>query len=201
MGRLDLIEGDYRTAKSLYQEGLTLRRQLGDTWLIAISLIGLGGVARCQGDAELAHDLLREALTIQRELGNKHGVAWVLQNLGEVAIHRGETANANALFGEALRLRREQRHELGMGLCLLGFAGIARTTGRGELAARLIGAAGLEDSGAGLDPADRLTYCRTLDAVRSELDPIAFAACWQAGQAMTIEQACSLALSLLGPYS
>ena len=38
------IEGDYRTAVSLYEEGLALFRELGDKRGIAVSLMGLGAI-------------------------------------------------------------------------------------------------------------------------------------------------------------
>jgi len=66
LGRLALEEGDYTTAQSRYAEGLALRRRLGaqteSRFIIAISLISLGEVARCQGDDERAAALFEEAL-------------------------------------------------------------------------------------------------------------------------------------------
>src|SRR4029453_18379222 len=74
-GSLAYRQGDYETARSLHEESLAIRRQLGDRRGIAASLHNLGLVAHRQGDHAAARSLYEESLTTHRELGNQWGIA------------------------------------------------------------------------------------------------------------------------------
>lgn len=66
------------------------------------------------------------------------------------------------------------------------------------LAAWLLGAAAqLARLGTDLFPADRADFNRTVVATEAALDPVAFAAAWDAGWAYPVEQAITVGLSAL----
>ena len=81
-------QGDYAGARALYEESLTIQRQLGNQQGIADALNNLGNVAYAQGDYAGARALHEESLTIRRQLGDQRGIADSLGNLGAVASAR-----------------------------------------------------------------------------------------------------------------
>ncbi len=80
-GVLAYRQGDYISARSLHEESLAIKRELGDKQGIASSLNNLGNVADDQGDYANARSLHEESLAIKRELGDKRGIASSLNNL------------------------------------------------------------------------------------------------------------------------
>ncbi len=117
-GTLFYMQGDYTTARSLYEESLALNREIGDNSGIALSLGGLGIVAQMQGDNATARPLLEEGLALRRELGDKGGIANSLGGLGIVAQMQGDYFTARSLYEESLALNREIGDKNGIAGCL-----------------------------------------------------------------------------------
>src|SRR5579862_7397475 len=74
-GVLSHDQGDYLAAKALHEEGLAIRRELGDRRGTAASLGNLGNVALNQGDYPAARALYEESLAILRALGDRYNSA------------------------------------------------------------------------------------------------------------------------------
>lgn len=106
-GWLALRQGDTGAMRALFEERLTIHRELGDKEEIAGSLNSLGLAASYQGEYEAARAFYEESLAIKRELGDKSGTAWVLNNLGIAAWDQGEWAAAQALYEESLAIQRD----------------------------------------------------------------------------------------------
>jgi predicted ATPase/class 3 adenylate cyclase len=106
-GVLAQVQGDYAVARSMYEKGLALRRELGDKQGIASLLNNLGLLAYHQGDYASARSLQEEGLAMARELGERWGIASSLNNLGNVAFQQGDYAAARSLGEESLALKRE----------------------------------------------------------------------------------------------
>lgn len=195
LGILASDQGDYVTARSRYEESLVIQRELGDKRGIASSLSNLARVAREQSDYTAARALYEESLALRRELGDKQGIASSLANLGLVAWRQGDYSRATTLFGESLIMRRAQGNKAGIAECLEGFARVAQDP---ERAARLFAAAAAVRAvvGAPLPPSDRPDYDRQLNAIRNGLGQEGFAAAWEQGWAMTLEQAIQNALAV-----
>jgi len=193
LGVLASDHGDDATAQVRFEEGLAMRRELGDRRGIAGSLSQLGLVARKHGDYELARTYYDESLAIQRELGDRRGIATTLRNLGLVAWHQGAVARAAEFLEESLIMRKAQGNRTGIAECLEGLARVAEPP---ERAAKLLGAATAlrEAVGTPLPPAERSDHDRLLEAVRTPLGPEAFAAAWDQGRAMSLEDAVGEAL-------
>ena len=113
-GNLAFNQGDYETARLLYEESLSIRRELGDKQGIALSLNGLGIVAYLQGDYSSSRALYEESLSIRRELKDTWGIAASLHNLGNVAYLQGDYEAAKALYEESLSLHRELEDRRGI---------------------------------------------------------------------------------------
>jgi ATP/maltotriose-dependent transcriptional regulator MalT len=193
---LACVEGDYTTARALVEEGLAIRREVGDRWSTAISLISLGEVARCEGDNARAEPLFQEALALNRELGDHAGIAWALHNLGHVALGVGDARRAAALFAESLAVAGRSGYPQEDARCLAGLAGVALRLGQPERGARLLGAveALLTSMHAVLAPADQLAYARDVTAARAQLDEATFTATWDDGLGRPLERAIAEAL-------
>lgn len=100
-------QGNYSSARSLYQESLVLRRELGDKRSIAVSLAALGALAATtggedseqsrNGESERGVRLLGAAsawlpkdaiLESEDKLNNEHGAALAREQLGQQAYER-----------------------------------------------------------------------------------------------------------------
>ena len=128
-GALAYSQGDYASARSLHEESLSIRRELGDRQGVASSLNSLGKVAYDQGDFASARSLHEESLSLWRELGDKQGVAWSLNSLGNIAHPQGDYALAQALYEESIRLLKELGDKQGVGRTLSGQGYVAYDQG------------------------------------------------------------------------
>ena len=122
-GWLAETQGDYESARSLYEESLELAQSSGDREIVASSLGSLGSVALSQGDHERARALLEKSLSLLRELGNERSVFSGLNTLAAVASSQGDHDRAMILYQEALRLGRKVGDAQGIAISLgnLGF--------------------------------------------------------------------------------
>ena len=108
------MQSDYALARVLYEESLTIRRNLKNKVGIASSLGNLGNVARAQGNYADARTLLEESLAIRRELEDKRGIALTLNNLGNLAYEQGDYALARVLYEESLMIDRKLKNKVGI---------------------------------------------------------------------------------------
>jgi len=196
LGHIAQLQGDFARAATLVEESLMHRRELDDKRGMASCLNALGELARVQGDLDGADGRYRECLALCQELGDKRCVAGVSHNLGHMRQQQGDYENAQALFGEALLLYQEMEHEEGVALTLGGLAGVAEANGTAVRAAQLLGAAEafLQTAGLARTPADQRDWERILAETRGQLDEEMFAAAWEAGRVLSLQEAVALAL-------
>jgi non-specific serine/threonine protein kinase len=201
-GALNILAelSDEQTANDLYEQSLTLRRELGDKRLIANSVLTLGRAELTRGDYEKATVHLQEGFALARELGDTWSTSLALTNLGRVALLQGDdTSEAARLFADALRLAKERGDKRVAAECLQGLGAVA-ARGDGAQAARLFGAcdALLEAIGATPTTIETALNEEYLPAVRSSLGEERFASEWVAGRAEQPEEAIAEALSVAG---
>ena len=118
-------QGDYSTARRLQDEGLAIRRKMGDRRGIASALIDLGAVDFDQGDFQAARARFEEGLAIRRELGNAQGIAGALHNLGAVANACGDNQAAWIFLEEGLSIYRELGDPWGIAMALSNLGSLA----------------------------------------------------------------------------
>ena len=121
-GALSYHQGDYPAAKALHEEGLAIRRELGDRPGIA-SVAGQPGERGLQpGRLSGRQGVVRGEPGDPRELGDRYGSAGSLNNLGNVAFNQGDYPAARALHEESLAIRRElgDPHSIATSLSNLG---------------------------------------------------------------------------------
>ncbi|MBI2299067.1 MAG: tetratricopeptide repeat protein [Armatimonadetes bacterium] len=199
LGGLALVlfeQGDFALAKANYAESLTIHRETGYKKGIGTSLSGLGFVAEAQDDYALASACYEERLAICRDIGDKLGVALSLQHLGCLALTQAEHALARSQFEEALALCLEVTDRLLAASVLAGLGRLALAQAQPQRAARLLGAAAMlrEAIGTQLTPDEVAEHEQRLAELMEALGEEAFTEAWEAGRAMSMEEAAAFAL-------
>lgn len=106
-GILAHLQGDYLSARRLYEEALAVRHLIGDKPGAGFVLNQLGMVAHEQGDNAHARALHEDGLAIYREVGDRMGIGNSLNQLAGIDYEQEDYITARALFEEALAIRRE----------------------------------------------------------------------------------------------
>jgi tetratricopeptide (TPR) repeat protein len=200
LGRMADEQGDFGAARSLHEQSLAIFRESGYRLGIALTLHYLGLAVSHQGDYETAKRRYEESLVIFQELGDKANIALSLSNLGNVAKDQGDYGTALTLHEESLTIQRELGDVLATACSLEDFAGLAVRQGQYERAVRLLGAveALAATLGRTSPSGDSSEVERTVAIAQAALSEERFAAAWEEGRAMTLEQAVAYALAWKG---
>jgi ATP/maltotriose-dependent transcriptional regulator MalT len=99
-------QGDFDGATRLWQDSVSIYRELGDHWATGVLLGNLGAAAMAVGDFDRAVALHEENLSIARRLKDPGAIGRQLCNLAEAMQLRGD-GDQGALLDEALELHRE----------------------------------------------------------------------------------------------
>ena len=187
---------DYARATELYEQSLELRRQLGDRRNIANALLNLGRVALASGEDERPQALLEQGLAMGREVADSWSISVGLASLGRLALRQGRPAEASELLGQALERAVERGGKRLAAECLNALADAASHTAP-HRSARLLGAAEAlrRATGGSLSPIETSATQETVDGVRAKLGENEFATRWNAGLALSLEDALAFALS------
>jgi tetratricopeptide (TPR) repeat protein len=146
------------------------------------------------GDPERIKALYEESLRLFREERSKLGIAQACFGLGLLAQTQGDYQQARLRYQESLMLDQEMGYHWGTLSYLAGFGALAQALGKPEPAAKLLGASeALRETTAYNNYL--LNGIRFDDAIAAARAP-QFAAAWQEGQRMTMEQAVAYALAL-----
>ena len=188
--------GDLQQATVVLEESLGLARQAHDVNEIASALDKLGDVAMAREDYEQAEMLFKDSYALYSEI-NLRGGDWL--KLGDVALQKGDTHLAASRYKDTLAMYWDLGDEFWIKLALERLARVAAACKQPERAVRLSGAAealweSCEPIIQALFPRERLEHERFLEALRPQLDPATWAACWAEGRVMTARQAVAYAL-------
>jgi len=116
---------DYSQARTLYEQALSISRELGVQRRVAAALGNLGMVAAEQGDYPAARAWHEQSLAIWRELGDRLGIARDLISLGNVVHAQGDELAARSLYEQSLAIERELGDQRGTAVVLHCLAGVA----------------------------------------------------------------------------
>ncbi len=180
-------DGAYQYA----QESVEIFRKIDDEEWLPFALNRLGIETHGKGDWTGAELLYQEALDRWRAQGHTWGIATVLSNLAVLAHVQGDDERAASLYRESLALCWSQSDQWGLTEALTGLGGIAATAGESEVAVRLFGAAEeiRESIGLSLQQHIRTQYEAAIATAKAALGEVGFEAAWEAGQALSLEQA------------
>jgi len=101
-GFMALMRGEYAKARGLLEQGLAIRRALGERPTIAGSLSNLGIALHNEGDCARARQLHEESLAIRRELNDSIGITTSLICLGNVARSEQQLDEARSFYEEGV---------------------------------------------------------------------------------------------------
>jgi ATP/maltotriose-dependent transcriptional regulator MalT len=194
LGVADERRGEIDRAAAHFAEGLALLDGLGDAPAIAderaFLLSNLSDMHLARGDAHGAAALAADALARWQNVGHTWGVAQALQTLAAAASVRGDQTEAARLYDQVLEIRLAIEDRSGLAGAFGGIAGVASALGNPVQAARMLGA------GSALRDAIGIRYgshhvrgVQVLAEVQSRMAEHAFTAAWQAGRAVSNEQA------------
>jgi predicted ATPase/class 3 adenylate cyclase len=182
--------GDLATMRQRLQEGRALITRVGDRGWSAECLWIAALLALSEGEPVRASSLAQESLSIYREMGDPWYSAWSLHLLGRIETQRGEMPAARTYYQQSLALNQQVGEKWMTPFNLEGLAGVVATQGALRWAAQLWGAA--EALREAIDvprlPVDRVGYEQAVGAARAQLGEEAFAAAWQEGWTMKLEQ-------------
>lgn len=195
LGMTAMTLGKYDVAHTHLNNALAFAREGGNLHRIGRVLNSMGDLARCEERLEQARSWYEESLSLLRSLGDVQGLADTLRNLAVVCLRQGGIERAYTLLCESVERNQAQDDREALGHSLQGFATLAAVVGLAEESAQLLGWA-VSAIGVELQGADKLEfdYCKGL--IRQKLSEAAFERAWAKGQALPMEQAVALVLSL-----
>lgn len=196
LGKTVLAGGDAARAKELFVEALALPRGSGHKSNFAISLLGLAEAELRLGDTDAALQALKEAQSIAAESGDRLVLSWIFDAEAGRCRRAADWERARALYQQSLALKVEIGQRSGFVGSLEKLAGLAADEGRFEHAARLFAAADSfrEQRGHGRSPVEEAVCKADRERARAGLGEEAFAAAWEQGARLDLDDAVALAL-------
>jgi predicted ATPase/DNA-binding SARP family transcriptional activator/DNA-binding CsgD family transcriptional regulator len=107
-------EADYEKVTELFEQALTLLRQVDARFDLTTVLFLYGDRARAHGDLTRAEALYQESLAIAQAVQNRVLTPTPLGNLGRLAVYREDYERAATLLQQAVALARELGSRVGI---------------------------------------------------------------------------------------
>jgi len=117
--------GNYSAAPELYEEALSLYKEVGDLVGIGDTLKMMGWSSMRTGDYEKAETRLNEGLIVCRQSGDLRQINSALAGLGELAIRRGQYRKAIDLLKESLSSSQSAGEKWGIAIALASLGWVA----------------------------------------------------------------------------
>jgi non-specific serine/threonine protein kinase len=190
--------GNLPLARTYIEESVSILRQAGDFWQLGSAIVCLAVFAQDEGAFDNAHALAAEALSLYQQAGNRRAVAVALAHLGGIALARDDQTVARHRLGDSVAILHELGDAAGIAFVLERFVGLAVARERPAEAVRLAAAAAAlrEAAGTPLWPSGQARLDQTLEPARRALGEGLAAAAWQAGYALTPDEAVTEALAI-----
>jgi tetratricopeptide (TPR) repeat protein len=182
--------GAYEESRALYQECLSIFRELGDRTGAAWALNHEGSAASDAGDCAAARALYEESLASFRELDDRWGIAGSLADLGNLAREQKDYRAADAMYRESIAVFQELEHKRGIARLLESITCSEAAQARPERALRMAGAAAAlrQSVGAPLTPLEQRKLELSLEPAQQALSMAAGRRAWLEGWAMPVEK-------------
>jgi predicted ATPase/class 3 adenylate cyclase len=186
--------GDLERAARLLEESVHLLRSCSNAHELSSALNYLGQVRLAQGEPAGAAQVLQEGVAIRRRLGDRRGMIAVLLALSEARAALGDRQDAHARLRTAIELSRALGYHQGYGWNLRSAAGLALREGDAERAAQLLGAEAALREAHQLPvwPEEQQPLLRIQTEAQAILGAEGFAAAWDAGSSLSLEEALEL---------
>jgi DNA-binding CsgD family transcriptional regulator len=204
LGAVAIAELEYAEAALHFENALDLARSLPDARACAAlesaAFANLGVAVLEQGRLAAAAVYYEEALVRQRELGHSRAAALSLLDLGEIARERRDLARALAYQRESIQLGWEFGDHRVVVEALESFACTAVQAGPTPEAIRLLAAADRSREVIGIVRWTVFVRRRGAAAIAAAQTAPNWRSAWEAGRAMTLEQAVADALRFSGEH-
>jgi predicted ATPase/DNA-binding CsgD family transcriptional regulator len=197
LGQSALEKGHFVRATAIFEDVLACVLELGDQIWVAWAVRNIGRTAQERGDLATARTMIDRAICLFEQANCSFGLIEAEDGLALLAVDARD-------FGEAARRWRNRIgpwwDEYGLCYAMEGLGDVAIALNRWEDAAHLLSAAAVhrERMGVPVHPSMHARYERTLETVRSALDPLAFETAWDAGRRCGVAEAHVLANAFAG---
>ncbi|MDQ3547413.1 MAG: tetratricopeptide repeat protein, partial [Chloroflexota bacterium] len=194
-GLVAQLREDYERARELYEECVTLKREIGQAG-VTRTLGNLAQVMFHLGDASSAVQLFDDCISIDTMNHNTVGQGLLMTDLALILLVTGDNERARDLFRAALPIHQEVGHVRMITYTIQGLATLAARSGFPGRAIRLFGAAdGLREAIVHpIQYPDQWRYQESVDLARSQVDPATFESTWATGREMPMDEAVIYAL-------
>ena len=195
-GEIALLQGHIQLAEKYITESLPLSRQVNFKAGLTAGLEIYGRIAFSRGDYEQARASVQESIAISQEIGNRNNYLWSRAHLGYISLCQADMLEAHAIFSETAQAFKNDHIEIGVVYTLEGLASLSVLAGNPDKATRLIGWADTtrKKTGGFRPPIEQNAVDQDIAACRLKLGELAFSHAYEAGRAMTLEQAVAYAL-------
>jgi predicted ATPase/Tfp pilus assembly protein PilF len=196
LSEIALEQNDYEQAAKILQEGLSFAQNVGNLFITARALNNLGKLAWAQGKYQLAEKRFNEGINVCRKFDYKFEMAFALLGLGRVAQSQNDYATTRSFYSKVMVIGQEIDNGFIETVCLSAYVTLAVAQRKPDKAARLGGAVKKQIPSIPLQmsPVERAAYDQAIATARAALGEEAFAAAWEEGKKMTLEEAVAFAL-------
>lgn len=195
LASLAYMSGDNLAAIHFGEDALGIFQALGSRRNQPLALLLIGEAEMLLGELDAAQAHAQAALAIYVDLAIPWGEASAQRVIGQIERMAGNLGQAHLSLNRSLDLSWRIRDDRGTSIDLAEIAGMALAQSQPERAGMLLGAAFKQfDSPPNfLAPDHRQTYTQLAADVRIALGEAQFAQIWEAGQALSLEDAVRLA--------
>jgi predicted ATPase/class 3 adenylate cyclase len=198
LGSMAALRGDMETAFGRLGEGTEIARSLGDDAIVSRFLQGDGYMSFMVDDLDRARPLLEEALALAVRGGDRMELGVGHHTVAQVARLQGRLDEAAVHYRDSIRYWHELGDTASLTEPLQGLAAVAIAQGDIARGVRLLGAnEAIRTRLGGGPPPEWLRLGDPLADARMKLGDEAYESAWQAGQALTIDQAVADAMATL----
>lgn len=183
-------------ALPINEEVVRLARAAGDKRSLGIALDCLGQCFYWTDQLVPARCVYEECLPLLRDIGENLMADHAIWGLGKVALREGRLEEARSCAARSLHFQKQHKSPIGVPYIIESFAHLAVVESQPQRAVRLFAAAARTREGQHSFPqplvvAENEQY---LAPLRETLSAAEFAAAWEEGSAMTMEEAIEYAL-------
>ncbi len=123
---LAAAQGDYGSARPLFEESLETCVKLNDNRGVAVALNAMALNVRDRGEFDAASSLFERCVAIWKDLGDPANIARALSNLASVMKLQGEFERASSVYDECLTMFRDLGDGIGVAWTLNYLGDVAR---------------------------------------------------------------------------
>jgi predicted ATPase/DNA-binding CsgD family transcriptional regulator len=187
----NMANGDLLAATADAEVSMAIYTERGERWFAAASMWVIGFVRYFSGDVAGAEPIISQVVSLAREMGDYYGLAELSAGVALIELQRNNLDLAMQHFREALRCGQVLDHDYQIADAAEGIAVVLSLQGQNRRAAQAFGAidALRVRSGSVRNPRRDAYVFPAIEALRDRFGTQAMDDAWQAGRAMSIEDA------------